>query len=53
MEVDLIATYRITNNLSYMLGGAYLFTGGYFKGMDATAKVSDNYLLINKLTLTF
>lgn len=53
VEVDLIATYKITNNLSYMLGGAYLFTGDYFKGADASAKVSDNYLLINKLMFTF
>ena len=53
VEVDLVATYKITNNLSYMLGGAYLFTGDYFKGADASAKVNDNYLLINKLTLTF
>jgi hypothetical protein len=53
VEVDVVATYKITNNLSYMLGGAYLFTGDYFKGADASAKVSDNYLLINKLTLVF
>ncbi len=53
VEVDVLATYKITNNLSYMLGGAYLFTGDYFKGADTSAKVSDNYLLINKLTLVF
>jgi len=54
-EVDVTATYRITNNLSYMLGGAYLFTGDYFKGatIPGQGKVVDNYLLINKLTLTF
>jgi hypothetical protein len=34
-EVDLTATYKITNNLSYMLGAGYLFTGDYFKGSDA------------------
>ncbi len=56
-EVDLTATYKITNNLSYMLGGGYLFTGDYFKGFDAyqlaTAKVNDDFILINKLTLSF
>ncbi len=31
-EVDLTATYKITNNLSYMLGAGYLFTGEYYKG---------------------
>ena len=52
-EVDVTATYRITNNLSYMLGGAYWFVGDFYKGLGETQKVQDNYLLINKLTLTF
>jgi hypothetical protein len=53
IEVDVVATYKITNNLSYMVGAGYLFTGDYFKGAQANVDVSDNYLLINKLTLTF
>jgi hypothetical protein len=52
-EVDLTATYKITNNLSYMLGFGYLFTGDYFKGTVANQDVRDDYLVINKLTLTF
>ncbi len=52
-EVDLTATYNITNNLSYMLGGAYLFTGKYFKAEADTNEVKDNFLVINKLTLSF
>ncbi|MGP8153427.1 MAG: hypothetical protein ACLQBQ_04685 [Smithella sp.] len=52
-EVDLTSTYKITNNLSYMLGFGYLFTGDYFKGTNGANKVDDDYLLINKLTLTF
>jgi len=52
-EIDVTATYKITDNLSYMVGAAYLFTGDYFKGFDPTAEVSNNYLVINKLTLTF
>lgn len=53
-EVDLTATYKITNNLSYMLGVGYLFTGDYFKGYDSPgAKVNDDYIVMNKLTLTF
>jgi hypothetical protein len=52
-EVDLTATYKITDNLSYMVGGAYLFTGDYFKGTDGSNKVDDDYMLINKLTLSF
>jgi hypothetical protein len=52
-EVDLTGTYKITNNLSYMLGFGYLFTGDYFKGISGSNSVVDDYLLINKLTLTF
>lgn len=52
-EVDLTATYKITQNLSYMLGAGYLFTGRYFKGASEANGVSNDYLLINKLTLTF
>jgi hypothetical protein len=52
-EIDLVGTYKITNNLSYMAGFGYLFTGDYFKGLDPNSKVHDNYILINKLTLTF
>jgi hypothetical protein len=55
-EVDLTGTYKITNNLSYMLGVGYLFTGDYFKGHDDAGegyKVNDDFILINKLTLNF
>jgi hypothetical protein len=56
-EVDVTGTYKITNNLSYMLGIGYLFTGDYFKGKGlagtGTNTTVDDYMLINKLTLTF
>ena len=52
-EVDLTATYKITNNLSYMLGGGYLFTGDYYKGLNDANQIDDDFLVINKLTLTF
>ncbi len=52
-EADVTATFKITNNLSYMLGAGYLWTGDYYKGLDGSNKVNDNYMLINKLTLTF
>ena len=52
-EADLTATYKITNNLSYMLGMGYLFTGGYYKGAGAANSIDDDFLVINKLTLTF
>jgi hypothetical protein len=56
VEVDLTGTYKITNNLSYMLGVGYLFTGDYFKGYDdgrEDINVQDDFILINKLTLSF
>jgi hypothetical protein len=66
-EIDVTATYKITNNLSYMLGAGYLFTGDYFKGRDAGQPVGsylapttvlsnekdNDYMVINKLTLSF
>lgn len=52
-EIDLTGTYKITSNLSYMLGFGYLFTGDYFKGTNGDNKVVDDYTFINKLTLTF
>ncbi|PKN04388.1 MAG: hypothetical protein CVU74_07155, partial [Deltaproteobacteria bacterium HGW-Deltaproteobacteria-9] len=52
-EVDLTFKYKLFDNLEYMIGGAYLFAGDYFKGIDSAYKVKDNYLLMNKLTLSF
>jgi hypothetical protein len=56
-EVDITGTYKITNNLTYMLGAGYLFTGDYFKGLNTmeleTSKVNNEYIFINKLTLSF
>jgi len=57
-ELDVTATYSITNNLKYMVGAGYLWTGDYFKGKakhgsPAGHDVDDIYLITNKLTLTF
>jgi hypothetical protein len=53
-EVDLTGTYKITNNLSYMLGAGYLFTGDWYSGTTATGQdIQNNLMVINKLTLTF
>jgi hypothetical protein len=52
-EVDLIANYKIYDNLTYTVGAGYLFVGDYFKGFDSDAKTRDNYLLMHKLTLMF
>jgi len=52
-EFDLVATYKIFDNLSYMVGAAYLMTGDYFKGINGNANLEDNYMLMHQLTLTF
>ncbi len=52
-EINLIGTYKITNNLSYMLGAGYLFTGDYYKYDNKNNGVENNYIVVNKLTLTF
>jgi hypothetical protein len=52
-ELDVTATFKITGNLTYMLGAGYLWTGDYFKGTSANNAVQNDYMLINKLTLTF
>jgi hypothetical protein len=52
-ELDLTATYKLTSNLTYMLGAGYLWTGDYFKGTSANNAVQNDYVIINKLTLTF
>ncbi|MBN1662595.1 MAG: hypothetical protein JW943_03235 [Deltaproteobacteria bacterium] len=52
-ELDFIVKYKIYENLEYMVGAAYLWTGDYFKGTNPHAKLSNNYLLTHKLTLTF
>jgi hypothetical protein len=53
MEVDVKATYKIYDNLSYMVGAGYLWVGDYFKGTSEANKIGNDYLLMNKLTLSF
>lgn len=52
-EVDVTGSYKITNNLSYLLGFGYLFSGDYFKGLNKASESQNTYLVINKLTFTF
>lgn len=52
-EIDLKATYKIFDNLSYMIGGAYFFTGDYFKADNAANSIENNYLIMHQLNLTF
>ncbi|MCK9365170.1 MAG: hypothetical protein M0P74_16410 [Syntrophales bacterium] len=52
-EFDVTATYKLYDNLTYMVGAGYLFAGDYFKSGVAAAKVDNDYILMNKLTLNF
>jgi len=52
-EIDVTGTYKITNNLSYMLGVGYMVVGDYYKGTSTTTDVDNNFIILNKLTLTF
>jgi hypothetical protein len=52
-EIDLTASYKIYDNLSYMIGTAYFMTGDYFKGTSSATTVDNDYMLLNKLTLNF
>jgi len=52
-EADVTGIYKITNNLTYMLGAGYFWTGAYYQGTSNTNDVQNTYILVNKLTLTF
>jgi hypothetical protein len=52
-EFDLIASYKIFDNLTYSLGFGYFWTGDYYKGTSASNKVDDNYVVMHSLSLTF
>jgi len=52
-EIDMTATYKIFDNLSYMVGAGYIIAGDAWKGTNPNAEVGNNYMLLNKLTLSF
>ena len=52
-ELDLSATYKIYDNLSYMVGFGYLWAGDAFMGSNSGAQLSNDYLLTHKMTLSF
>ncbi|OPY86384.1 MAG: hypothetical protein A4E72_01676 [Syntrophus sp. PtaU1.Bin208] len=52
-ELDLTASYKIYDNLTYQVGAGYLWAGDYFKGADDKNDVDDVYLIMHGLNLTF
>ncbi|MBU4582283.1 MAG: hypothetical protein KKH02_07740 [Proteobacteria bacterium] len=53
MELDAKASYKIYDNLTYMVGAGYLWTGDYFKGTNSANLIGNDYILMNKLSLSF
>ncbi len=61
-ELDLVASYKLYDNLEYMVGAGYFWPGDYFKGCYNSAQagcyafepaLANDYLLMHKLTLSF
>jgi hypothetical protein len=52
-ELDLKATYKIYDQLTYNVGFAYLWTGDWFKGTDANASVNNVYYVTHWIDLNF
>jgi hypothetical protein len=52
-ELDITAKYKIYDNLTYMLGAGYLWAGDAFKGNNNANRVSNDYLLMNRISLNF
>ncbi len=52
-EIDIYATYKLYNNLSYTVGFGYFMTGDYFKGTNANTNLDDNFLVMNALNFAF
>jgi len=52
-EFDLTASYKIYDNLEYMVGFGYLWTGDYFKATNDAVNISNDYLLMHQLLLSF
>ena len=53
IEADIKATYKIYDNLTYMVGAGYFWTGDYFKGTSDSTTIGNDYILLNQLTLNF
>lgn len=52
-EFDLTATYKIYDNLQYMVGFGYLWAGDYWKSSATDNTVDDDYIVLNQLKLSF
>ncbi len=51
-EIDITANYKLFDNLNYLVGFGYFFAGDWYKGATSN-EVDDDYIVMNKLTLSF
>jgi len=51
-EIDVTASYKIYDNLTYEVGLGYLWAGDYYKGSTAK-EIDNNYVVMNKLQVKF
>ncbi len=52
-EIDLGAKYKLLDNLTYELRGAYFNTGDFFDDVNGEMDAEDLYLVSHHLTMTF
>jgi hypothetical protein len=52
-EADIAVIYQINPNLNYLVGTGYLWAGDYFKGATPTTDVRDDFVVVNKLELSW
>jgi hypothetical protein len=52
-ELNVTLQYKLTDQLSYQVVGAYFWTGDYFKGANAAQQIDDNYVVMHFLDLEF
>ncbi len=51
-EIDVTATYKVFENLEYMVGFGYFMAGDYYKA-NKSDEVDNDYVVMHKLILTF
>jgi hypothetical protein len=52
-EFDLVASYKIFDNLTYTFAAGYFWTGDYFKAATAATTLDNDYLIMHQLMLSF
>lgn len=51
--MDQAVNCKITRKLSDMLSVYYFFTGDFYKGASEVNEINNNFMVVNKIALTF